>query len=117
MSGKRRVPGRDTFARRQGRPCTCHDDPQLVSNVIKAEQNGRIKLLWISAGGEEIPPGVFGSFIAVPQTLTSFDQLGIKYTFVPGPEFGAIYGHVWDTWRKDLFVFAPQLFRHAEEDH
>jgi predicted alpha/beta superfamily hydrolase len=86
--------------------------PQLVSNVIKAEQNKRIKLLWISAGGEEISPGVFGSFITVPQTLTSFDQLGIKYTYVPGPEFGAIYGHVWDTWRKDLLVFAPQLFQH-----
>ena len=86
--------------------------PELVSNVIKAEQSKRIKLLWISAGGEEIDPGVFGSFITVPQTLTAFDQLGIKYTYVPGPAFGAIYGHVWDTWRKDLFVFAPQLFRH-----
>lgn len=86
--------------------------PQLIANVIKAEQNKRIKLLWISAGGEEISPGVFGSFITVPQTLSAFDQLGIKYTFDPGPAFGAIYGHVWDTWRKDLFVFAPQLFRH-----
>ncbi len=86
--------------------------PDLVGNVIKAEQNKRLKLLWISAGGEEISPGVFGSFITVPQTLMAFDQLGIKYTYVPGPEFGAIYGHVWDTWRKDLYVFAPQLFRH-----
>ena len=86
--------------------------PELVSNVIKAEKTRQIKLLWISAGGEEVSPGVFGSFITVPETLTAFDQLGIKYTYVPGPEFGAIYGHVWDTWRKDLLVFAPQLFRH-----
>jgi predicted alpha/beta superfamily hydrolase len=85
--------------------------PQLISNVIKAEKTKKIKLLWISAGGEEISPGVFGSFITVPQTLTAFDQLGIRYTYVPGPAFGAIYGHVWDTWRKDLLVFAPQLFR------
>jgi hypothetical protein len=48
----------------------------------------------------------------VQETLTAFDQLGIKYTYDPGPAFGAIYGHVWDTWRKDLLVFAPQLFRH-----
>jgi predicted alpha/beta superfamily hydrolase len=85
--------------------------PELISNVIKAQQSKRIKLLWISAGGEEISPGVFGSFITVPETLTAFDQLGIKYTYEPGPAFGAIYGHVWDTWRKDLLVFAPQLFR------
>jgi enterochelin esterase-like enzyme len=86
--------------------------PALVSNVIRAEQKNKIKLLWISAGGEEVSPGVFGTFITVPQCLAAFDTLGVKYTYVPGPEFGAIYGHVWDTWRKDLLVFAPQLFRH-----
>lgn len=85
--------------------------PQLISNVIKAEKTKHIKLLWISAGGEEISPGVFGSFITVQETLSAFDQLGIKYTYEPGPAFGAIYGHVWDTWRKDLLAFAPQLFR------
>jgi enterochelin esterase-like enzyme len=87
--------------------------PQLVSNVIKAEKTKKIKLLWISAGGEEISGAVSGlSGITVQETLTAFDQLGIKYTYDPGPAFGAIYGHVWDTWRKDLLVFAPQLFRH-----
>jgi len=85
--------------------------PQLISNVIQAEQDHQIKLLWISAGGEEISGAVFGSGITVQETLTAFDQLGIHYTYDPGPAFGAIYGHVWDVWRLDLLQFAPQLFQ------
>ena len=86
--------------------------PQLVSNVLKAEKSKAIKLVWISAGGEEIaglvsfPPGI----PSVQQTLSGFSQLGVQYTFDPGPSFGAIYGHVWDTWRLDLLQFAPLLF-------
>jgi enterochelin esterase-like enzyme len=87
--------------------------PQLLSNVLKAEKQNKIKLLWITAGGEEIagllPP--LSGIPSVQETLSAFDRLGIQYTYDPGPSFGAIYGHVWDTWRKDLLVFAPQLFR------
>jgi enterochelin esterase-like enzyme len=86
--------------------------PQLISTVIKAETTKKVKLLWISAGGEEISGAAFGPGFTVQPTLTAFDQLGITYTFDPGTAFGAIYGHVWDTWRKDLLVFAPQLFQH-----
>ena len=88
--------------------------PQLISNVLQAEKQKKIKLLWITSGGEEvagllpIPSG----FPFVQETLSAFHQLGIKYTYDPGTAFGAIYGHVWDTWRKDLLVFAPQLFQH-----
>ena len=50
---------------------------------------------------------------ALQPTLTFFDQNGITYTYVPGASIGAIYGHVWDTWRKDLVAFAPTLFRES----
>jgi len=39
-------------------------------------------------------------------TLALFDQYGIKYTFVQGTG-----GHVWNTWRHNLFDFAQLLFK------
>ncbi len=39
-------------------------------------------------------------------TLALFDQYGINYTFVQGTG-----GHVWNTWRHNLYDFAPLLFR------
>ncbi len=78
---------------------------ELVQNGIDlpslaAAINKDTKLLWISRGGLEGTPDV-----------TLLDQYGIKYTYVPGPTIGAIYGHVWDTWRKHVFTFAPLLFK------
>ena len=69
-----------------------------------------IKKIWISQGAEE-PQAIPVLANALQPTLTFFDQNGIKYTYVPGASIGAIYGHVWDTWRKDLFAFAPLLFQ------
>jgi enterochelin esterase-like enzyme len=63
--------------------------------------NKGTKLLWISRGGLE----------GTQNFLPLLDQYGIMYTYVPGPEIGAIYAHVWDTWRHHLLAFAPLLFR------
>ncbi len=63
--------------------------------------NTGTKLLWVSSGGLESTPGF----------LPLLDKYGIKYTYVPGLQIGANYGHVWDTWRHDLATFAPLLFK------
>jgi hypothetical protein len=86
--------------------------PDLISGVARAEKKGVIKEIWISQGDEE--PQALPFFAnALQPTLTFYDQNGIHYTFVPGASIGAIYGHVWDTWRKDLLAFAPTLFRES----
>jgi len=82
----------------------------LVQNHLDLLTNPAVnrgtKLFWISVGGES--DIAYNNNLAV---MALFDQYGIKYTYVPGPEIGAIYGHVWDTWRKDLYTFAPLLFK------
>ena len=89
--------------------------PDLIRGVARAERKGVIKEIWISQGDEE-PQAIPVLANALQPTLTFFDQNGIKYTYVPGASIGAIYGHVWDTWRKDLVAFAPTLF-HASGRH
>ena len=87
--------------------------PDLIRSVARAERHGVINEIWISQGDEE-PQAIPVLANALQPTLTFFDQNGIKYTYVPGASIGAIYGHVWDTWRKDLVAFAPTLFRESE---
>jgi enterochelin esterase-like enzyme len=77
----------------------------LLTGLAKSKS---LKLLWISFGGEESLVSNHQHWLADTNAL--FDKYGVKYTYVDGPTFGAIYGHVWDTWRKDLLVFAPCLF-------
>jgi enterochelin esterase-like enzyme len=36
-----------------------------------------------------------------------FDRFGIRYEFSEYPGSG----HTWETWRVDLYDFAPRLFR------
>jgi enterochelin esterase family protein len=84
--------------------------PGLIRGVVQAQKAGVIKEIWISQGGEE-PQAIPGLANELQPTLTFYDQNAIKYKFVPGDSIGAIYGHVWDTWRKDLVAFAPTLFR------
>jgi enterochelin esterase-like enzyme len=68
--------------------------------------NRDVKLLWITKGGPtDIVTG------ELPTDFALFDQYHIHYTYDPGTNYGAIYGHVWDTWRKALENFAPLLFR------
>jgi len=90
----------------------------LVQNHLDLLTNPAInrytKLLWITKGGpgyETEPGGSSTTRIDYATWLAFLDQYHIKYTFVPGPEIGANYGHVWDTWRHDLLAFAPLLFK------
>jgi enterochelin esterase-like enzyme len=89
----------------------------LVQNHLDLLTNPAInkdtKLLWITKGGPGYgtEPGVPTNQINYAAWLAFLDQYHIKYTFVPGSEIGANYGHVWDTWRKDLFTFAQLLFK------
>jgi enterochelin esterase-like enzyme len=87
--------------------------PRLITNLA---HNRATRLIWISEGGLEAAafPSVETQLKA---TLAFFDQHGIRYKYVDGPSIGAIYGHVWDTWRKDLNGFAPLLFRRAGGPH
>jgi enterochelin esterase-like enzyme len=87
--------------------------PDLIRGVARAERKGVIKEIWISQGDEE-PQAIPILANALQPTLTFFDQNGIKYNYVPGASIGAIYGHVWDTWRKDLVAFAPTLFQESQ---
>ena len=87
--------------------------PGLIRGVVKAQKAGVIKEIWISQGGEE-PQAIPGLANELQPTLTFYDQNAIKYSFVPGDSIGAVYGHVWDTWRKDLLAFAPTLFRRSD---
>jgi enterochelin esterase-like enzyme len=89
------------------------DHPGLITNLAT---NKATRLIWISEGGMEA--AAFPSVeVQLKATLAFFDQHGIRYRYVDGPSIGAVYGHVWDTWRKDLFAFAPLLFRHTGGHH
>lgn len=82
-----------------------HQD--LLTGVAESKS---VKLLWMSFGGEESLVSNHQHWLAGTEAV--FQQYRINYTYVDGPTFGAVYGHVWDTWRKDLLVFAPRLFQH-----
>lgn len=92
-----------------GRTDLVQNHPDLLSNPAI---NRDIKLLWITKGG---PDDIVTS--QLPAQLALLDQYHINYTYVPGTTYGAVYGHVWDTWRKALENFAPLLFRLREEGH
>lgn len=77
----------------------------LLAGVAKSKT---LKLLWLSFGGQEYLVANHQHWLAGTEAV--FNQYHVNYTYVDGPTFGAINGHVWDTWRKDLLVFAPRLF-------
>jgi enterochelin esterase family protein len=68
--------------------------------------NKDVKLLYITKGGDSDSVTV-----QVPDHLALLDQYHINYAYVPGTTYGAVNGHVWDTWSKALTNFAPRLFR------
>ena len=83
-------------------PVTLNDVVQNNSNLLTNPAiNKKTKLFWITVGGpEDIAYTNNHAMLAV------FDQYSIKYTFVQGTG-----GHVWNTWRHNLWDFAPLLFR------
>jgi enterochelin esterase-like enzyme len=87
--------------------------PDLITGLARSKET---KLIWISEGGLE--PEAFPNVEAnLKATLQFFDQHGIEYRYVDGPDIGADFGHVWDTWREHLNSFAPLLFRKAGGHH
>lgn len=82
----------------------------LIRNLVRAQKRGAIKEVWITQGAEE-PQAIPRLDQLLQPTLDFYQQQGITYTYVPGEQIGAIYGHVWDTWRKSILNFAPTLFR------
>jgi len=96
--------------------------PEVIADVTQNHsdllagwaKSKTLDLLWISFGGEEGLVSNHQHWEAATEAL--FKQFHIDYTYVDGPTFGAVYGHVWDTWRKDLLMFAPLLFRDGKGD-
>jgi enterochelin esterase-like enzyme len=75
---------------------------QNYSNLLtNPAVNKKTKLFWITVGGPE--DIAYANNYAM---LAIFDQYHIKYKFVQGTG-----GHVWNTWRHNLYDFAPLLFR------
>jgi enterochelin esterase family protein len=68
-----------------------------------AALNKQIKLFWLGLGTKEPNPfpGSVGAFRAM------LDKAGIKYVFYQSVGTA----HEWLTWRRDLYQFAPLLFR------
>jgi enterochelin esterase-like enzyme len=81
-------------------------DPQTAFNGIFKDGktlNRQIRLLWIGKGTKEPNPfpGAIGAF------RNMLDKAGIKYIYYESPGTS----HEWLTWRRDLFQFAPLLFK------
>ena len=68
-----------------------------------AALNKQVKLFWLGLGTKEPNPfpGSVGAFRAM------LDKVGMKYVYYESPGTA----HEWLTWRRDLFQFAPLLFR------
>jgi enterochelin esterase-like enzyme len=68
-----------------------------------AALNKQIKLFWLGLGTKEPNPfpGSVGAFRAM------LDKVGMKYVYYESPGTA----HEWLTWRRDLFQFAPLLFK------
>ncbi len=68
-----------------------------------AALNKKIKLFWLGLGTKEPSPfpGSVGAFRAM------LDKIGMKYVYYESPGTA----HEWLTWRRDLYQFAPLLFR------
>jgi enterochelin esterase family protein len=65
--------------------------------------NKRIKLFWLGLGTKEPNPfpGSVGAFRAM------LDKSGVKYVYYESQGTA----HEWLTWRRDLYQFAPLLFK------
>jgi enterochelin esterase-like enzyme len=85
---------------------TAELDPQTAFNGIFKDGktlNKQIRLLWIGKGTKEPNPfpGAIGAF------RNMLDKAGVKYIYYESTGTA----HEWLTWRRDLFQFAPLLFK------
>jgi enterochelin esterase-like enzyme len=63
--------------------------------------NTNLKQFWISMGGKEDI-----AYRNCQAMLSKFDELKIRYTYSEYPG-----GHTWPVWRRNLYEFAPLLFK------
>lgn len=63
--------------------------------------NSNLKTFWIAMGGKEDI-----AYNNCQVMLGKLDELGIKHKYYEYPG-----GHTWPVWRKDLYEFAPMLFK------
>jgi enterochelin esterase-like enzyme len=87
-------------------PNTTEIDPNTFMNgrfKDAAAFNQQVKLFWLGLGTKEPNPfpGSVGAF------KNMLDKQGIRYTWYQSEGTA----HEWLTWRRDLFQFAPLLFR------
>lgn len=87
-------------------PGTAAIDPATFSNGKFKDGpalNKQIKLFWLGLGTKEPNPfpGSVGAF------RTMLEKAGVKYVFYQSQGTA----HEWLTWRRDLFQFAPLLFK------
>jgi enterochelin esterase-like enzyme len=81
-------------------------DAKTAYNGVLADVaafNKRVKLVWIGIGTKE-PERMYASVHGFHETLT---QAGIEHVYYESPGTS----HEWLTWRRDLYEFAPRLFR------
>ena len=81
-------------------------DAKTAYNGVLADAaafNKRVKLVWIGIGKKE-PERMYASVHSFHETLT---QAGIEHVYYESPGTS----HEWLTWRRDLYEFAPRLFR------
>jgi enterochelin esterase-like enzyme len=81
------------------------DDPKTAFNGVFADSvsfNSEVKVMWFGAGTEEKQ---FHDMVT--DAREKLKALGIKSTFYESPGTG----HEWLTWRRDLYQFAPLLFK------
>lgn len=87
-------------------PSTVELDPATVANGKFKDGEGlnkKIKLFWLGLGTKEPNPfpGSVGAFRAM------LDKAGVKYVIYQSNGTA----HEWLTWRRDLYQFAPLLFK------
>lgn len=71
------------------------DGEQMLSPLKKEGY----ELYWIGCGRQD-------AYSNAERLMKQLDTLGMPYTY-----FGELGGHNWSSWRKDLFEFAPLLFK------
>lgn len=57
------------------------------------------RLYWIGCGKQDAYPNA-------ERLMKQLEKMGLPYTY-----YGELGGHNWSSWRKDLFLFAPLLFK------
>ncbi len=80
-------------------------DPARAYNGVFSDPaafNDKVKLLWLGAG-----TGEKGFFISARVMHEALEKAGIKNVFYESTDTA----HEWQTWRRDLYDFAPRLFR------